>query len=195
MRTILLLIIVILLVGGGYYYFQTQQQSTSPTPQPAVTTVVTATPTATASSSAFCLPTQLQAVIDPEVAAGNLYGQITIKNTSQTTCQIVGNNTLEVGYPLSVKNFQTATKGQATTPVFTLEPGQTIYSLLHFANGPQCSSMATQVNSMVSYDISTTASVTFTPTIGSTLSIPSCGNQSEITTIDLYPFSSQQVTP
>lgn len=196
MKTILLLIIILLLVGGGYYFFQNQQKLTpQTTPTPTAATQMTTTPSVPGGTTAFCTPTQLQAVVDPEVAAGNVYGQITIKNTSTTTCQIVGNNTLEIGYPLSVKNFQTLTKGQATTPVFTLEPGQTVYSLLHYANGPQCSSTATQVNAMVSYDISPAESVTFTPTMGSTLSVPSCGKDSEITTIDLYPFSSQQVNP
>lgn len=147
------------------------------------------------SQAVFCTPSQLQATADPEVAAGNAYVTLTIQNTSQTTCEVVGNNSLIVDYPNSVTNFQIAHKGQSTTPVFTLEPGQTIYSLVHFPNGPQCSSEATDVDSMVSYDISQNDSVSFTPTQGSTIAIPSCGNPSEITTIDLYPFSTTQVTP
>lgn len=143
----------------------------------------------------FCTSSQLQATADPEAAAGNVYVTLTIQNTSQTACEVVGNNSLSVGYPNSVSNFQIAHKGQSTTPVFTLEPNQTIYSLVHFANGPQCSSEATDVDSMVSYDISQSESVSFTPTQGSTIAIPSCGNASEITTIDLYPFSTSQVTP
>lgn len=144
---------------------------------------------------AFCTASQLQATASPEVAAGNVYVTLTIQNITQSACQVVGNNSLQVGYPNSVSNFQIAHKGGLATPVFTLEPNQTIYSLVHFPNGPQCSSEATDVDSMVSYDISQNESISFAPTQGSTISIPSCGNASEITTIDLYPFSTSQVTP
>ncbi len=133
--------------------------------------------------------------MDPEIAAGNLYATITLQNTSDAECKVIGNNTLEVGYPDSVTNFKTDTKGQASTPVFTLKPNQTIYSLIHYPNGPQCSSEATQVDAMVSYAISPKDTVSFKPATSDTLSIPSCGSDSDITMVDLYPFSTSEVTP
>lgn len=200
MRSVLLLIAILLLAVVGYFVFRDQgffNNTTTVIPSPTITvsTVPTAPTSGTSATGNYCLPSQLEGKVDPEVAAGNVYATVTLKNISDTTCQIVGTNALEIGYPISVKNFQTVSKGQATTAVFTLEPKQTIYSLLHYANGPQCSSMATDVNAMVSYDISADESVTFTPTMGPTLDIPSCGKVSEKTTIDLYPFSTEVVTP
>jgi hypothetical protein len=198
MKSILTLIIVLLLIAGaGYYVFQNNRSTQNVIPSPAPTQTVQSTPTQAGSATTgdFCTPSQLDANLEPEVAAGNLYAQITLKNNSQTTCRIVGNNTLKVGYPVSVTNFQTVIKSRPTTPVFTLTPNQTIYALIHYPNGPQCSSEATTVNAMVSYTISPTDSVSFKPTSGTTLDIPSCGNASEITTIDLYSFSNTEVTP
>jgi hypothetical protein len=198
MKRVLVLIIVLLLIGGaGYYYLRNNTSILNPTPTPAPTQTAQTSPIQEISDSpsSFCAPIQLEAGIEPEVAAGNYYGAITIKNISQTACQVVGNNTLTVGYPVSVTNFKTVSKREPTTPVFTLAPNQTMYALIHFPNGPQCSSEATQVDAMVSYKISQNDLVTFKPTMGSTVSIPSCGKASEITTIDLYPFSYKEVTP
>lgn len=120
---------------------------------------------------------------------------LTLKNVSTISCQVTGNNIVKVDYPISVTNFKAVTKRQPTTPVFVLTPNQTIYSLIHFPNGPQCSSQATGVNTGVSYQISPKDTISFKPTTGTTLEIPSCASSSELTTIDVYPFSSQQVTP
>lgn len=197
MKNILLIIIIILLLGIiGFLFINNRNIIPS--------SMLSSTPSAQDNSSnitvtntvdGYCTPNQLKAAIEPEVAAGNYYGQITITNTSQSSCQVIGNNTLEVNYPVSVTNFKTVSKGNTTASVFTLEPNQTIYSLIHFPNGPQCSSTATDVNAMISYAVSPTESVSFTPTMGTTVDIPSCGNPSEMTTIDLYPFSTQVVTP
>lgn len=195
-NVIVAILVVIILAGAGYYFLQqsnSQQGGATVTPTPTQNTQVTTTPTSTA--SAFCTPSQITATMNTEVAAGNAYVQLTIKNTSQNECQVVGNNMPEVGYPVSVENFQTVTKRPATTPIFTLAPDQTIYSLIHYPNGPQCSSMATGVDAMVSYAVSEDDTVTFQPTRGTTLSIPSCGDDSDITTIDLYAFSTEEVTP
>lgn len=195
MKVAAIVAIIIAVLGIGFLFMmgrQGQQINIPSTNQPSPT-VTAITPSDTQTS--FCTPSQLQAAAQPDVAAGNVYVTLTIQNTSQTTCQIIGNNSLSVGYPNSVTNFQIAHMGQASTPVFTLQPNQTIYSLIHFPNGPQCSSEATGVDAMVSYDISQSDSVSFVPTSGPTISIPSCGNPSEITTIDLYPFSTSQVTP
>lgn len=159
----------------------------SPTTIPAVAQAV--------STDRYCTPSQLKAEALPEGAAGNIYVTLTIKNISKEPCQIVGNNTLSVDYPSSVTNFQTVNKKPATTPMFTLEPNQKIYALIHYPNGPQCSSKATAVNTMVSYAISPNDSVIFTPVMDTTLSILSCESNSDITTIDLYGLSDTEVLP
>lgn len=142
-----------------------------------------------------CDPKQLKAEMTTEVAAGNAYTKITIQNISDKDCNIVGDNKLEVQYPNSVKNFKTQLKRQPTEKIFTLARAQTIYSLIHYPNGPQCSSEATDVNAMVSYKISDLDTVTFKPTQGDTLNIPSCGKETDITMIDLYSFSNSEVLP
>ena len=191
MKIILIVVGVMLALGVGFLLFQDKLMPTTPTTEQSATTTSQTNVTA----EGACTPSQLQGVAQTDVAAGNAYVTVTIKNTSQTACQVVGNNTLSIGYPNSVTNFQIAPAGQASTPTFNLEPNQTIYALVHFPNGPQCSSEATDVDAMISYNISQTESVSFTPTTGTTISIPSCGNASEITKIYVYPFSSSPVTP
>lgn len=203
MKYVALVIILLLILGGAGYLFLHNQKSASvtstPTPTSAPTqtsqTTPTTQPSPSSSASAYCMPSQLQASMESGAAAGNIYVTLTIKNTSKTSCQVIGNNPVKVDYPLSVTNFKTVVKRQPTTAVFTLAPNQTIYSLIHFPNGPQCSSRATDVDTGVSYAISANDAVSFKPTTGTTLQIPSCGSASDITTIDLYPFSTQQVTP
>ncbi len=190
MRNLVIVIILLILLGGAsYFFYQTKLTPVTVTPSPTPTTNPPST------QSTFCTSAELQATMDEEVAAGNAYVQIMLKNISSASCQVIGNNILSVGYPNSVTNFTTVTKRQPTTPTFTLSPNQTIYALVHYPNGPQCSSQATDVNSMISYAVSSNDTVSFKPTRGDTLLIPSCGKASEVTQIDLYPFSSTQVTP
>lgn len=142
-----------------------------------------------------CIPAQLQAQMNTDVAAGNAYTTVTLKNISDVSCIVTGNNQLQVMYPNSVKNFKTVVKKQPVTKEFTLAPTQTIYALIHYPNGPQCSSQGTDVNAGVSYKISDKDTVSFKPTQGDTLNIPSCGKETDITTIDLYSFSDAEVLP
>lgn len=193
MKNVLITIIVLVLAGAAGFFYLQNNKSTTISANPTPTQIVQATPSE--EEAGYCTPSQLEAKLDPEVAAGNYYGAITIKNISQSTCQIIGNNSLEVGYPMSVENFQTVNKDKPSTSIFTLTPNQTIYSLIHFPNGPQCSSEAVQVDAMVSYDISDEDSISFKPTMGDTVLIPSCGEESEMTDIGLYSFSNQEVQP
>jgi flagellar basal body-associated protein FliL len=194
MNKVLIGIIVLILIAAGAYYFVSTRSTMAPS-SPAQQSENNAPSDNQTAAGEFCTPTQLSATMTPEVAAGNAFVTLTIKNTSTTACKIIGNNMPEVEYPTAVENFQTNNKTQPTSDTFTMAPDQTIYSLIHYPNGPQCSSMATDVDTGVSYAISPNESVSFTPTMGSTLEIPSCGNTSEITTIDLYAFSTSTVTP
>lgn len=186
MKYLVIIIVIIAVVAAGSYWVVNRSANTSPSPTPTAST---------STSDGFCQPSQLASTIDPEVAAGNYYGVIKITNTSDRDCQVVGNNQLEIGYPNSVTNFKTQVKKAPTTELFNLTPNQSIYALIHFPNGPQCSSQAVDVNAMVSYQISPTETVTFQPTQGETVDIPSCGKATDITMIDLYGFENQQVMP
>lgn len=188
MKKILIAIVIIILAGVGYVASKSIRKNTEFTQLPS--------PTATQpGKTQFCTPTQLKTVMTPEAAAGNVYAKLSIKNTSATVCQIIGDNQLKVDYPVSVTNFRTDQKDTPQKKFFTLNPGQVIYSLIHYPNGPQCSSKATDVDTMVSYKISAKDFVAFTPANATTVSIPSCGEQSELTMIDLYSFADKEVLP
>lgn len=203
MRIVLIILVVVIVVGAGFFFLSQNKKTSnvSETREDKLTSMEQATPTPMQSSESSsvasepCKPSQLKAVASTDVAAGNAYVTLTLQNTSDSSCQVIGNNFPEVQYPLAVQNFKMDQKGTPANNTFTLAPNQTIYSLIHFPNGPQCSSQATDVNAAVSYQISSADSVTFTPTSGPTVDIPSCGKNSDITMIDLYPFSTQPVTP
>lgn len=170
--------VVVFFVAAGIYYF-----------------IKPSTPSTSTFQITYCTPTQLDAILNTNVAAGQAYTTLTIKNISAKACDVIGNNQPQVMYPTSVNNFQTQLKSQPIAKVFTLAPGQTIYSLIHFPNGPQCSSEAVDVNAGVSYVISANDTVSFKPITGDTLDIPSCGKKEDITMIDLYSFSDVEVLP
>lgn len=188
MKPVFIIIAIVIGITGAFFLFQRY----SKTP---LTFTRNQTPTTQATSQGFCTTSQLSGTVDPSPGAGNVYATVTITNISNTSCQIIGNNTLSINYPNSVTNFQVTPQGTPTTAKFNLEPNQSIYSLIHYPNGPQCSSQITGVDAGVSYTISQTETLALTPTNASTLEIPSCANPSEITTIDVYPFSITQVTP
>jgi len=187
MKTVFIIAAIVIGLGIGFFLFQKYQSPASDTSQ--TSTNQTATP------EGFCSPSQLSGTVDPSPGAGNVYATVTITNISQTECQVAGNNQLQINYPNSVTNFQVAPQDQATTPVFNLEPNKSIYSLIHYPNGPQCSSQVTGVDAGVSYNVSQAETLAFTITGSPTLEIPSCASPSEITTIDVYSFSTSPVTP
>lgn len=189
-KKLLFIIFIFILLASGYILFKNSTLLDNPKMTPTKTEREN-----TEKNAAVCSPSQLEGSMNSEVAAGNVYVQVTLKNITSSPCKIKGDNELTIGYPISVTNFQTEVKGTPGKKEFTLAPNQSIYSLIHYPNGPQCSSLAMDVNAMVSYNISDTESVLFTPSTGPTLDIPSCGNASEVTMIDLYPFSDTPVTP
>lgn len=187
MKIALIIIAVIVGVGIGFVFFQ-RFTNVSPS-QNQTTNQATMTP------EGFCSPSQLSGTVDPNPGAGNVYATVTITNISSTPCQVVGNNTLSIDYPNSVTNFQVVPQGTPSSATFNLEPNQSIYSLIHYPNGPQCSSQVTGVDAGVSYNVSQAETLAFTPTNASTIEIPSCDSPSEVTTIDVYPFSTSPVNP
>lgn len=189
-NTLLFIVVSILAVGlftGLKYLFPTVSNQTGLPPGNKPSPPVT--------SSSPCKPNQLEAKMTSEGAAGNMYVTVTLKNISQTACNVIGNNQLQIQYPNSVRNFKIEVRKPPTKNLFSVAPGQVIYSLIHYPNGPQCSANASFVNTGVSYAISMKETVSFKPSTGDTLDIPSCANDKDITRIDLYSFSDKEVSP
>lgn len=147
------------------------------------------------SSIPFCSPNQLLTQTQSQGAAGTMYVNVTIKNVSSSTCQIIGNNFLETHFDSTIQNITISHPKQPTMGIFTLTPNKTLYSLLTYPNGPQCSSAPKQQTMTLSYAISSTNSITFKNSDGPSLYIQDCTSPTEITGINIQPLSDTPITP
>lgn len=146
--------------------------------------------------TSYCAPNQLQANLSLEPAAGNIYGTFTIKNTSNTTCQVSGNSFITANYASTIKNIAVTHVGEPTQSTYTLEPNQTLYSQLHYPNGPQCSSAAQSTPVTFRYAVSPNKSITFTNSNGNTAqNVATCKASDEETTIQIWNISDKPITP
>jgi len=156
-----------------------------------------AQPSATSTATSYCTPSALDATLSLSGAAGNIYGTAAIKNTSNTPCQIIGNNFMDVSYDSSIKNLTVTHTGTPTNQTFTIQPGKSIYSQVHYPNGPQCQGPTVQDQVTFSYKISPSGSVTFKNTEnGNTAQIvQGCSSATDMTEITVWNMSSQPITP
>lgn len=185
MKKIVIGLIAVVLIIALYIYKNPGQQNITP-----------ASPTPTIFSgnnaSAFCTPSDLDATLTSEGAAGNIFGTLSIKNISGKGCQITGNNYILPIFEvqnLVVKNQ--ATKGPET---FILSPNQIVYSQIHYPNGPQCSGEITQADITYSYKISPNDNIVFKGADNNAKqSIGVCKSASELTQIDVWSLSEKPV--
>ncbi len=192
--------IIILLALAGFFYSQKSSPSNlkiAPTPIHSITVVPILTPTPT-SGVIFCLASDLLPTITLGVGAGNIYGALTLKNTSAQTCQILGGQFVSANYDTAtVKNITITHTGQTQPQPFVLSPGETIYSQVHFPNGPQCQSIGlnqTEVTFM--YKISSSDEVTFRNQNGNTNQIvQTCKSSTDMTEIQIWNMSTTPITP
>lgn len=194
MKTVLIIVAAIIIVAIGALVLRNILESV-PYKRLPTSNSIEPSPTPEQTYQSFCTASQLTGTAETDVAAGNAYVTITIINTSDTACDVIGNNTPEVSYPNAVTNVQISVKDEPQTSVFTLQPNDSIYALIHYPNGPQCSTESTTVDAMVSYQFSDSEAIAFTPNVGTTILISSCAEASEITMVDVYHFSSSPVTP
>lgn len=143
-------------------------------------------------SAIYCTQDEIDAVMSTEGAAGNIYGTITIKNISSRVCAIEGDKYIAVQY--SPKNIQVVTKGEKGSVKMELQPNQTVYSQIHYPNGPQCSGSTKDTPVNFSYQLSPTSIITFAPSghIPSVM-MPTCMSDSEITKIDVWSISANSL--
>jgi hypothetical protein len=144
-----------------------------------------------------CRTTDIQGQLSLEPAAGNIYGTITITNTSTRTCKIIANNNITATYNTNkVKNIVIDYKTKPTLDTYYLLPQNTLYSQIHYPNGPQCSTPIQSTPVIFSYKISSASAVTLrTPQGRITQSVTTCTDPTEKTTIDLWSLSQKPITP
>ena len=136
----------------------------------------------------FCSPQDIEGNLTLQGAAGNIYGDITLKNISNQKCTIEGDKFIAASF--SATNVKILPQGQKGSSTIALRPGQIVYSQIHYPNGPQCSGSTVQTPINFSYEVSPTSIVTFAPTghLPST-TVPTCTSTNEITQIDVWGIS------
>jgi hypothetical protein len=205
MKKYLGFVIVVLVLCGIYFYTKNsvQQSSIKPTPQPtapitptiALKPTIIVTPSPFVPDVAYCTPQDLLTSLSLEPAAGNIYGKITIKNVSPNKCQVIGSNALSANYDTqAIKNISTTHQGDVASTLFSLAPNETLYSQIHYPNGPQCSGPTQTAKVTFMYAVSPTENVDIVNQNGTIeQNIQVCQSESEQTTIDLWYLSTQPI--
>ncbi|HSW88637.1 MAG TPA: DUF4232 domain-containing protein [Candidatus Saccharimonadales bacterium] len=143
-----------------------------------------------------CKPHDLEANLDLSPGAGNVFGTFTLKNISANTCQVLGGSFINAKYNQSITNITVAHVGQTQPQPFTLAPNQTIYSQVHYPNGPQCSSGVKTTKVTFIYNISPANIVTFKNTNGEAAQdVQTCTSASDITQIQIWNMATAPITP
>lgn len=149
-------------------------------------------------SVGYCSPQDLDAAVHFSPGAGNVYGTFTLKNMSPHTCYLLGGSFISAHYDTStVKNITITHVGQTQPAPFILSPNQTLYSQVHYPNGPQCQSVGLNNTAVLfTYQISSTDTVTFKNENGSTQQqIHTCTSPTDQTEIQIWNMSTSPITP
>ncbi len=197
--SVLLLIVIISVLALGTVYFFIQNRSfVNSHPENDRSTAISTTIQGRATDidvSDRCQQQQLQGTVSFSPGAGNVYGAIELKNISDTTCIISAKSGIIVSYPQSITNISLQQVGETSNHEFTLAPGSSIYSQIHYPNGPQCGSGIRSSTITIQYPLTADTSVTFTDSRGGkTVDISVCEDPSENTEIRIWRFSDQSIT-
>lgn len=142
-RKIIVFFGILLLIAFVFWGFSfsknLQNNQTSPTPTPNL------------SKNAYCMPSDLSAAISAGGAAGSIYDTVTIRNVTNKNCEVVGTNFITPIF--TAKNIKVVKNGEPGLEVITLLPGQKVYSLIRYPNGPQCNGQLAQVSISYRYNI------------------------------------------
>lgn len=197
--------ILILIIGGliGYIVLgQRMLPSSSSSQTPAVTPTDTPSPTPTGSLSAtpstsattFCQASQLDGLVTLNPGAGNVYGTISLTNTSTTSCEVPGNQFAKLLFDkTTVKNLAAVYQGFTSTSPFVLAPNDSVYATIHYPNGPQCQSGVTPINVSMTYTISPGNSINIKSSPNNIpFSIQTCTSESELTQVQISSFSTKK---
>lgn len=209
-RQVIIILGILVILVGIIAYFDMKQKSTNITQSinsPSPTISQTATPTTSSHTTVlpsastqltYCMPANLQASISIDHAAGNVYGTLTLKNISSQKCQILGGQFIKANYDTNaIKNITITHQGQTQQQPFTLSSNQTLYSQVHYPNGPQCQTVGiNQTPVTFTYQISSQDTVTFKDQNGLTQqTVQTCTSPTDMTEIQIWQLSTQPITP
>ena len=181
---ILYIVIGLLILVVVYLYFTRR----------AYPLVVPSSSLITEADDGSCKTSDLETTITFEVAAGTTYATPTMKNIGNSSCTFDSKNYIDLRYDIrTIQNVTIAKQGTPNENLSTIEPGQTLYSLLTYPNGAQCGSETKAINVQYVYRIAKQSEVTFkgkeaNPTIQVCTS-------PEKTEVKVWPLSKEKVTP
>lgn len=200
-KGIFIFLCLLLIIGGIYIYTKTSPSHKYPSPSSIPSSPITTPVISEISQSitnptlSYCSPQNMQANIAISPAAGNIYGMLTIKNISDKTCSMVGNNLISVIYPSTIPNIVITHIGNTLANNITLAPNQLVYSQVHYPNGPQCQSGIQTQKIQFTYAISPTATITFiNQSDQKDQTITLCSSSTEKTTIQIWNLSLTPIT-
>ncbi len=161
-------------------------------PKPVKITLPSPKPT----QAIYCKKQDLQASIMLSPGAGNIYGTLKLTNTGSEACEIAGSNPINIQYDADRnKNIQISYVGQTQSDTFNLPPHQSLYSQVHYPNGPQCSTTTNPVIVSFSYAISSRESIEFkNEDLINPVVVQSCKLATEMTQIQIWNLSNDPIT-
>lgn len=191
-----LLILVVIVIWLSYVFARPKIAKISNlTPQMAqVTESPTPTPVPTPITEAYCMPKDLDAMVNLDHAAGNVYGTLTITNKSIIACKIEAQNYIRVVPNKSVKNIQISKTATSSADFYLLPPHQSAYALIHYPNGPQCNGPTVSTSVQFIYQIAPSVTITFDQTGTNQFLVQTCKSPDEITEIRESNMSNKPIT-
>jgi hypothetical protein len=180
-KLIIILVVIVVFATIGTFLIS-KFSSPNAVPQPQLNTQPTTTP--------FCQPNQLSGNIDTQAAAGNIYATLTLTNIGKTACEIALGDTISARF--DAKNIAVHYEDTTHSNKMILSPTKSVYSQVHFPNGPQCQSGIIQKPLTLTYKAGQT-SIEFKSTNGK-LMVQACSSESEKTIIDIWPLSQKPIT-
>ena len=181
-----LALVFLVVVGIIVYVYKT------PMSQLAVTPLLTPTPEITASpTTPGCSKDQLTGILTSQGAAGSIYVDVKITNISTVACNVNLGNSIVA--QISANNITTKYQTPAAgSEEFNLAPNASLYSRLHFPNGPQCSGSVNPQSVSFVYDPKGIALQLKTSDNKNYLIVQACqGNEN--TQIDIWPVLSSPI--
>ena len=187
MKRLLLVVILIAIIGftvANYYFIAHFSNPHAAT--------ITPMSVSAAPQNAFCQSNQLSGDIAAQGAAGNIYATLKLTNTGKTSCEVTLSNSITALF--SARNIITHYEQNPEEKNIMLSPGATVYSQVHYPNGPQCQSTIVQQPIAFFYKTPQT-DFAFKPT-GPTakLIVQACSSEAEKTIIDIWPISKTPIT-
>lgn len=177
MRRVLLGIGILFLILGSIYLLHPQvanpPKPSSPTP-----------------TQLYCNAKDLSTTISFEGAAGSTYTTAKLVNNTDHECILHGNLFIDPTYNSSVTNFTVVHNTPQPPPVLVLPAHGVANAIIHYNNGPQCSSEVKQSTVQFTYTLANNERVVFMDNAGkNNFHISTCADSSEISTIDITAFS------